>query len=180
MANLWQQCICDERIDCSEVDYQELKTLIDQEDEKEDCAHQGFDVGLSGGQIAMWSEDMVCVDEIAEEILAKIGEIIQKAGVPYWTFSFANCSDRLIVGESGGGRFRIHSDGSIEWMRDYWPSDPEMRDLVIALLGDEHGISQAAYTAMSIIFERYELDDIQARIKSGAGRVYLPSWRSES
>lgn len=175
MADLWQECICDESIMCSREDRLDLEQELEALRNLDEPLDQGFEIGGSGDKMWMAAEELGCPYGLPEDFLRKLGAVIAKAHLPFWGFSYSNCTSRLIVGEAGGGRFRIYPDGSIEYMREIWSSDKSVRKMVIALLEDDEGISAKGYEAMVDVVKRdYLLDDVLARVEATDDRFYLP------
>jgi hypothetical protein len=115
MADLWQECICDSSLPCTEADFHILRTML------EDAYDvQGFELNLEAGRLVMFAAEMGSVEELPQSFMIYLGEMIEKADRSFWGFSYANRSSILIVGESGGGRFRIYPDGSTVFARERW------------------------------------------------------------
>lgn len=120
MPDLWQECICDKKLMCSREDRLDLEQELEVLRNLEEPLDQGFETGGSDDQMWMWADSMGCVDELPDSFMLKLGALIGKAGLPFWSFSYSNCASRLIVGESGGGRFRIYPDGSVVFPEEVW------------------------------------------------------------
>lgn len=175
MADLWQECICDKSLLCSPEDYNDLELSLSALRDLDEPLDQGFELRLRGDQMVMWAEQMDAPEDLPSSFKSELGAIIAKAHLPFWGFSYSNCASPLIVGEAGGGRFRIYPDGSIEYMREIWSSDKSVRKMVISLLDDDKGICAKGYEAMVDVVKRdYLLDDVLARVEATDDRFYLP------
>jgi hypothetical protein len=175
MPDLWQECTCDDTLRCSLEDYKQLERKLEASAE---LSGHGFEIGgnhIEGiNEIWMLAERMGSPDDLGQDFLSKLGAVIAKAGRRYWEFSYSNCASRPIVGESGGGSFRIYADGSIEYPRVMYPSEYDLRKLAIAILDDDHGISQHAHNALLDLSTFTNLSDILNKVEATDGRYYLP------
>lgn len=175
MPDLWQECSCDEELMCSREDRLDLEQELEALRNLDEPLDQGFEINGSDDKMWMWAARMEIVEELPESFMLKLGALIAKARLPFWSFSYSNCASRVLIGQMGGGRFRIYPDGSIEFMREIWPSDESVRKMVISLLDDDKGICAKGYEAMVDVVKRdYLLDDVLARVEATDDRFYLP------
>jgi hypothetical protein len=125
MANNYSQAVATNTIPCSRELYQELEGVLEEEVEDLEEEH-GFEVDLEEGQLHMFTRSECSWEVHALPLRAReiMGRILEAAQLPWWEFGYHFYCDKARPGEFGGGRFRIHRDGSIEFAGMSWNSDP--------------------------------------------------------
>lgn len=109
-----------EGIPCSKSIFNSLKKLLEMNSDS-----HGFEVEYKelDKKIFIFAEEQGNESELPLPFLDLFGKLLKKANRKYLEFGTAYYGYRPCTGTTGGGRFRIHSDGSIEWKESYWASE---------------------------------------------------------
>jgi len=124
MANNYSQCTPVEALKASKKEAHALIELLHAGQEETDDPH-----GYTGeyyendNQFYMYAEDYENSENLPESFLKELGKLIAKTRRKYWEFGYAFTCDKMRPGEFGGGQFRIHTDGRIEYPEIKWESD---------------------------------------------------------
>ncbi len=127
MANNYEQVTAAKTITCTQEEADKLKEILEKAEEEDDICHGfTFDYGEPhGDQLYLYAEENGTPGALPDEALDLIGELVKKNNLPYLEFGYAVTCSRMIVGEFGGGQFRIYPDGSLVFPTIVWPEGVE-------------------------------------------------------
>ncbi len=80
-----------------------------------------------GGEVYVYGEDNVDVDQGPEQFLTALGALLKKRGKEYLEFGYANTCSKHCPDSHDGGRFRIDANGRFIEPKIIWPKSRKSR-----------------------------------------------------
>lgn len=130
MANYYTHIVGRELLPATEDEFNKLVELLNKAEEENDAMH-GMNAEYVDGCIHMYDDESGTLEEFTDEILHFLGELISKAGWPYWEFGVCWYCDKRRPEGFGGTTARIYPDGGLAFAEDGLFTDAGPADLKI-------------------------------------------------